>query len=467
MQAIPYYLEIPYLDPVEVFDKLHGQSWALFFDSATHHEGMYSSTDRYSYILCEPFKTVCIKNKIHLETAEAVTNPLAMLQQEMHDYHCLPVEELPPFQGGIAGYFGYDLCHYLEDIPYPSIDDMAFPDLAVGFYDSLISFDHQLKKSWVVSTGFPTKDSAKRELNAKKKIAELIQLINTAEAPYFEHSQELNPATEPQSNFTRTSYLAAVEQARNFILEGDVFEVNLSQRFKTKLPDKRTPYALYKKLRRTNPAPFSAFMNLGDTILASASPERFISLHARCVETRPIKGTARRGQTPSEDRALRESLQNSQKDQAENVMIVDLMRNDLSKVCEPHSVHVDALCRLETYASVHHLVSVIKAELKNGYDAFDVLQATFPGGSITGAPKIRAMELIAKLEPNRRGPYCGSAGFISFHGDMDTSILIRTYAIKNDTITYQAGGAVILDSVPELEYEETLHKAYALTQALR
>lgn len=466
-EQLPYYTEIPYLAPIELFDKIHHQPWAILLDSTTHSQGILATTNRYSYILFSPFKTFQVKNKILLNTNERVLDPFKLLKQEFLQFQLKANEHLPPFQGGLAGYFGYDLCHYLEDIPYPKIDDMDFPDLAVGLYDCLISFDHQLKKSWVVSTGFPELDLHQQQIRAKERADEILKVIN---APLYisdDNDRKSASFNEPISNFTKNAYIKAVETAKNYILEGDIFEVNLSQRFKTKLPDHITPYTLYKNLRSFNPAPFATFMQLEDTVLASASPERFISLNNGIVETRPIKGTVKRGATPSEDKILMDFLQNSKKDQAENVMIVDLMRNDLSRVCEADSVNVETLCGVETYATVHHLVSVIKAKLKSEYNALDLLEVTLPGGSITGAPKIRAMEIISELEPNRRGPYCGSAGFISFSGDMDTSILIRTYAIKNNIVTYQAGGAVVLDSDAQAEYEETLHKSYALTETLR
>jgi para-aminobenzoate synthetase component 1 len=251
---------------------------------------------------------------------------------------------------------------------------------------------------------------------------------------------------------------------KDYILAGDIFEANISQRFSADLLDR--PFDLYRRLREINPATFSAYLAFDDTILASASPERFLKLTHGQVETRPIKGTRPRGKTAQEDQAFANELMKSEKDHAENVMIVDLLRNDLSRVCEDHSVQVPQLCGLESYPAVHHLVSVVTGKLTSKLTAVDLLRATFPGGSITGAPKIRAMEIIAEIEPTRRGPYCGSIGYIGFNGDMDTSIAIRTYAIKNNKVTFQAGGAVVVDSDPVDEYEETLTKARALKKAL-
>ncbi|HVT62913.1 MAG TPA: anthranilate synthase component I family protein, partial [Legionellaceae bacterium] len=251
-----------------------------------------------------------------------------------------------------------------------------------------------------------------------------------------------------------------------YIKEGDIFEVNLAQRFSAPFTNPEQSYALYQRLSQINPSPFSAFLNFGECKILSASPERFIRLENRCVETRPIKGTRARHVDPIQDKQHISELLNSEKDFAENIMIVDLMRNDLAKVCEDDSIIVTQLCAHEVYPTVHHLVSVIRGQLKVSKTAFDLLKAVFPGGSITGAPKIRAMQIIAELEPHCRGPYCGNLILLGFDGYMDSSILIRTFVLNKDKLTFHAGGAVVLDSDPKMEYEETLIKAYALQKAL-
>jgi para-aminobenzoate synthetase component 1 len=271
---------------------------------------------------------------------------------------------------------------------------------------------------------------------------------------------------EIATNFTRGRYEAAVQRVIDYIHAGDIFQANLSQRFSAALPAALEPYDLYRRLRARNPASFAAFLKLGDVTIASASPERFLRLKEGQVETRPIKGTRPRGATPEEDRALAAALCASEKDRAENVMIVDLLRNDLSRVCRDGTVEVPALCALQTLPTVFHLVSTVTAALRPGMAATDLIAACFPGGSITGAPKIRAMEIIAELEPTRRGPYCGSIGYIGFDGSMDTSITIRTYALRGRQVTFQAGGGIVADSRPAEEYEETLAKARALIGAL-
>jgi len=266
------------------------------------------------------------------------------------------------------------------------------------------------------------------------------------------------------STFSREQYLRAVERTREYVLAGDIFQANLSQRLEAAVADH--PFDLYTRLRARNPAPFAAYFDIGEAAVVSASPERFLLLSGDRVETRPIKGTSPRGITPRHDSALGEALSESEKDRAENVMIVDLLRNDLSKVCRDGTVEVPELCRIERYATVHHLVSTVVGRLRPGLGAVDLLRAAWPGGSITGAPKLRAMEIIAELEPTRRGVYTGSLGYLSFAGAMDTNIAIRTFVVKQGRAFFQAGGGIVADSDPEREYEETLHKARGMLAAL-
>ncbi len=268
-----------------------------------------------------------------------------------------------------------------------------------------------------------------------------------------------------RSSFTREAYLKAVERVREYIFAGDIFQANLSQRFETPLFE--PPWTLYRRLRECNPAPFAAFLDFPGVAVLSASPERFLRVDADSrVETRPIKGTRPRGVGPEHDAALGQALAESAKDRAENLMIVDLMRNDLSRVCAPGTVRVAELFALEQYATVHHLVSTVVGQLAPGADALDLLRAAFPGGSITGAPKLRAMEIIAELEPSWRGVYCGSIGYWSVTGELDTSIAIRTAVARNGRVYFNAGGGIVADSDPAAEYQETLDKARGLIDAL-
>ena len=288
-----------------------------------------------------------------------------------------------------------------------------------------------------------------------------------------QHSRESNCAPQfplpgfpgVTSNFSRADYEAAVRRVVEYIHAGDCFQVNLSQRLLA--PLREHPLELYGRLRELNPAPFAAYFDLGDFQILSASPERFLRVHPDGeVETRPIKGTRPRGKTPAEDAALVRDLANSPKDRAENVMIVDLLRNDIGKVCEYGSVRVPRVCEVETFRFVHHLVSEVRGKLKPGLGSLDLLAAAFPGGSVTGAPKVRAMEIIAELEPTARGPYCGCLGWVGFDGAMDTNILIRTFTAGRGWVQFPVGGGIVADSDPAREYEETLHKAAGLLRAL-
>jgi para-aminobenzoate synthetase component I len=268
------------------------------------------------------------------------------------------------------------------------------------------------------------------------------------------------------STFTRAGYEEAVRRVVDHILAGDVFQVNISQRLSAPLPPALTPFGLFRRLQRANPAPFCAYVASAGTVVACSSPERFLRLEGGEVETRPIKGTRPRGADPEEDDRLAAELAASEKDRAENVMIVDLLRNDLSRVCADGSVAVPQLCRVERFARVMHLVSSVTGTLRPGLGAVDLLEACFPGGSITGAPKIRAMQIIAELEPVRRGPYCGAVGHAGWDGSLDTGVVIRTLVVRDGRVTFGAGGGVVADSDPASEYEETMAKAGALIAAL-
>lgn len=456
----PLIQEIPYRDAASTFAFFASTEGAIFLDSAELRTGC----GRYSFIGVYPFLTFLSKNG-YLEWDEKISlgNSLSELKKKLALFPLSTHPNLPPFQGGVAGFFSYDLCHELEKIASNQEDDMQFADVIVCFYDLVIAFDHELERTWIFSSGYPSL-AEKREQHAEERLSFILKKLENTD----KKESVFVPIDEKNiiSNFTQTNYEKAVEKVKNYILAGDIFEANISQRFLAHVGENNSPFDLYRRLRHRNPAPFAAYFNCRETIIASASPERFLKLTENQVETRPIKGTRPRGKTHFKDLQLAADLKNSEKDHAENVMIVDLLRNDLSRVCEDYSVQVSKLCALESYQSVHHLVSVVKGQLKQNYTAIDLLQVTFPGGSITGAPKIRAMEIIAEIEPTKRGPYCGSLGYIGFDGNMDTSILIRTFAIKNNKITFQAGGAIVMDSCGLSEYEETLTKANALRRAL-
>jgi para-aminobenzoate synthetase component 1 len=403
-------------------------------------------------------------------------DPFAALQGHLSHWRTETAPDLPPFQGGAAGLFGYDLCHHVERLPRPERDEFQTPDLAIGLYDWVLAIDHEQRRAWLFSTGLPQTGRA-RERRARARLRWVKNLIADRGrsrppdvAAYLRGCIDPGPCFPlPKfpgvtSNFDRPDYLAIVRRAIEYTHAGDCFQVNVSQRLLREID--RHPLFLYRDLRECNPAPFAGYFDLGDFAIVSASPERFLHVANGDVETRPIKGTRPRGATPEEDLRQIDDLLRSAKDRAENIMIVDLLRNDLGRVCAYGSVRVPAVCRLETYEHVHHLVSEVRGRLRPGLTPVDLLRAAFPGGSVTGAPKVRAMEIIAELEPTARGPYCGSLGYIGFDGSMDSNILIRTFTVGRGWMQFPVGGGIVADSDPDDEYAETLHKAEGLLRAL-
>lgn len=457
----PLVTAIPFQDPWETFTAFYKEPWALFLDSANKK----LETGKYSFIAVDPFLTFTLKNTIGFLNNKKImsTHPFKILLHKMLEFPLFTMKDTAPFQGGVAGLFSYDLNAYLEKLPLLK-DDQDFSDMAVGFYDLVIGFNHHTKKAWIFSSGYPEKNRVKQKVRAEKRTFWLQKKLEKKNEYNFPLT--LRKALRITSNFTEAAYHHAVKKAKKYILAGDIFQVNISQRFETTCPKHCTPFDIYSRLRLLNPAPFSAYFTFQDSIIVSASPERFMKIIKGNAETCPIKGTRARSPDKKEDQALAKALTLSEKDRSENIMIVDLMRNDFSKVCKDHSVKVIHLCHLQSFQTVHHLVSTIQGTLKQNLHALDLLQASFPGGSITGAPKVRAMEIISEIEGIKRGPYCGSIGYIGFNGDMDSSILIRTIAFQKDRITFQAGGAIVLDSNPKEEYEETLTKAGALKESL-
>jgi para-aminobenzoate synthetase component 1 len=349
-----------------------------------------------------------------------------------------------PFSGGAVGYLGYELNSSVEDVPRAAQDETMMPDMFLACFGKLWCFDHIDNRAYALTIGEREAIQGPLDFGIRTKHA----------APDY-----------LESNFTRDQYICAVDRAKEYIAAGDIFQVNLSQRFKTKLY--LDPMDLFLMLQRTNPAPYSAFLRMGNAAIISSSPELFLSVRGRHVITRPIKGTRRRGKTAAADRQLATELLASPKDAAELAMIVDLERNDLGKVCRYGTVKVSHLKELESYSSVHHLVATVEGELRDECDITDLLYATFPGGSITGAPKIRSMEIIAELEPTTRGAYTGCIGYIGANGNADLNIAIRTIIACGDCAFFNVGGGIVADSQAESEYEETLHKGEKLAEVLR
>jgi para-aminobenzoate synthetase component 1 len=525
-------------DPVVACERIAALPYRLFLDSAAPGPLANGSTrlGRYSFLSADPSALVRSKGDrteclwlLGGRTEVVDGHALDAVRMLLAPHRTAPVAGLPPFQGGAAGYIGYDFGGVLERVPPPRHDDLAIPDVMLALYDWVLAWDHLEGRAWLVSTGIPEVGAA-RERRAADRMRELRALVagswdtapEAGDRPTVAQSNgalgdgPVPPASAEQasvvvgggapapgtgahhrpsdargegapsypldgvvpqaaalhlrSSFTHRGYLDAVTRVRDYIVAGDIFQANLSQRLEAPLHE--PPWSLYRRLRRINPAPFAAYLDFGDVVVASASPERFLGVpDGRTVEARPIKGTRPRGVGPEHDAALGMDLVESAKDRAENLMIVDLLRNDLSRVCRPGTVHVPELFALERYPTVHHLVSTVVGELPPGTDTTALLAATFPGGSITGAPKIRAMEIIAELEPSRRGVYCGSIGYLSVTGALDTSIVIRTFLAVSGPdgaprVYFSVGGGIVADSDPEDEYRETLHKARALIAAL-
>jgi len=386
-------------------------------------------------------------------------NPFDVLAEILGKFEISGEVDALPFTGGIVGYFAYDLGRFIERLPHTVEDDLGFPELYLAFYRRLIACDHRTGRWYLCLTdleGMPRLDPGAEKAKLARRINALVK------DPPPEPGDA--PPMKLRSNFGREDYLRAVERALEYIRAGDIYQVNLSQRFCAER--REDPAQTYIRLRRNNAAPFCAYLGFGDTKVMSTSPERFLRVTGRHVETRPIKGTRPRGRNQEEDLEMKAELEASVKDRAELNMIVDLERNDLGRVCDYGSVEVTRHAAVETYASVHHLVSTVEGTLCEGKGIVDLLRATFPGGSITGAPKIRAMEIIDELEPTARSVYTGSVGYIRFDGDADLNIAIRTVLANKRNLCFHVGGGIVADSRPEAEYEETLHKGKAIFRAL-
>lgn len=452
-------------EPVWCFEAFSERPCSFFLDSGMDYEKL----GRYSFIGSDPFlilKSQGDEITLIRNGKEEVKkgNPFDVVGELLEIYALEKGDTDIPFTGGVVGYFSYDLCHFIERLPKTAMDDLQLPECYLAFYDAIVAFDHLTGKVYAVSTGFPELDETKRLRRAEERMRELKSGVSLYPARKVQETESCGGNVEIKSNFSHEGYLEAVERCREYICAGDIFQVNLSQRLDADMPV--LPYELYRRLREINPAPFANYFNFEGVSIVGASPERFLKVTGDHVETRPIKGTKPRGKTPEEDKALAQSLLNSKKDRAENVMIVDLLRNDIGRVCRYGSIEVTELAILETWPTVFHLTSTVVGHLSKGKNRIDLLKATFPGGSITGAPKVRAMEIIDELEPTRRSVYTGSLGYLSFDGDMDLDIVIRTIIVKDGRAYFQVGGAIVYDSEPESEYIETLDKGKALIQAL-
>ena len=427
--------------------------WSVFLDSGRPG----SSQGRFDILSANPYMTLTTRGEVtEISSGSRVElsyeQPLDVLKRELGERGAA-VDGLP-FTGGAIGYFGYDLGRRFERLPHLAQRDIDLPDMAVGLYDWAVVVDHLQERTWLVAQG-----RDERTLDEWPELLESAtgRLADKAMRPF----EVLSPVT---SNFNRGSYEAAFFRIQDHIRAGDCYQVNLTQRFSVAVQG--DSWLAYDRLRKINPAPFSAFLSTPYGDILSSSPERFLSVRSSYVETKPIKGTRRRARSRATDALLADELRRSAKDRSENVMIVDLLRNDLGKTCVPGSVVADDLFDVESFATVHHLVSTVRGRLSDGRHALDLLRGCFPGGSITGAPKVRAMEIIESLEPHRRSVYCGSIGYIGFDGDMDSSISIRTLLRCGEQLYAWAGGGIVADSEVEAEYQETFDKAATLLELM-
>jgi len=465
----PFLKEYPLdISPGEAFSLFREAPWSFCLESGMNRFRL----GRFSLLGADPFLTFRARgDTIEIEEDGRSTtfraDPLDALRSLLDRFRVRWAAPRVPFLSGAVGFLSYDLNRSIERLPSRTTDDLQVPDCLFGLYDRALIFDHVKSRLYVVSTGLPELNPRTAHLRATRRGQELIRRLQRIEAGRRVRgsSERHGPPTGGlQANFTKEGYLEAIRKAKAYIAAGDIYQVNLSQRFSAGFAG--DPFALYRRLSRINPVPFGCFLDTGDMAIAGSSPERFLCLRGRRVQTRPMKGTRPRGKNPDEDRYLKRELLSSVKDQAELVMIVDLERNDLGRVCEYGSVRVPTLRTLETYATVFQTTARIVGRMRRDCDRIDLIRACFPGGSVTGAPKIRAMEIIEELEPTRRGVYTGAIGYLDFGGDLDLNIAIRTMICRGGQAYFQVGGGIVADSDPEAEYEETLVKAKALVEAL-
>jgi anthranilate synthase component 1 len=489
--VVPVYRQLTgdTLTPVTAFCKIQEGDWSFLFESVVGGERI----GRYSFLGAGPFRTFEAYGTrtrtrdgngkwVEAEAAD----PLRVLEEMLAAYRAPHLPGLPRFCGGAVGYAGYDTVRYVERLPNAPLDDRRIPDLCFGLHDRMVIFDHVAKTIAVVAhwQGARGKGQgvSEDELRAayRETCGRVDQLVDRLQRgvadiqltdidPLTPDSASLAPHSLPltprvSSNFTRSEFEAAVRKAVEYINAGDAFQVVLSQRFQTET--RARPFDVYRALRVVNPSPFMFYVRAGAVTLVGASPEIMCRVENGEITNRPLAGTRPRGTTPEEDRRLAEELSNDPKERAEHIMLVDLARNDVGRVARIGSVRISDLLAVERYSHVMHLSSTVTGQLLPGLSAFDALRASLPAGTLSGAPKIRAMEIIDELEPHRRGPYGGAVGYVDFSGNMDTCIALRTMVILGQTAYVQAGAGIVADSVPAAEYQETVNKAMSLLRAL-
>ncbi len=470
---IPVYKEIlADLDtPVSAYMKIANQGFSFLLESIEGGD----KWARYCFLGCGPSTVISTKgNTVTIDTrgksrTEPLKdkNPLKVLKKLLSEYQPVQDEGLPRFSGGAVGYIGYDMVRYFEDLPEDTEDDLDLPESIFVITDTILIFDNVTHKIKIVSNAHVKgEDLEKTYKETISKIEALEQKLKQGlpKSEFSDSSDNAGDSPPMTSNFEEEKFKEAVLKAKEYILEGDAIQIVLSQRLKFQV--NQDPFTIYRALRTINPSPYMYFLNFGELQVVGSSPEVLVRLEGEEVQVRPIAGTRKRGQNEEEDVALEQDLLGDEKELSEHIMLVDLGRNDLGRISQVGSVNVNEQFTIERYSHVMHIVSNVKGVLKEGLDCFDVLEAAFPAGTVSGAPKIRAMEIIEELEPTRRGLYAGSVGYISFNGNMDTAIAIRTLLVKGNTAYLGVGAGIVADSIPQNEFEETMNKGKALLKAI-
>lgn len=442
---------------LELFEKLKQDQSILLFSG---------KRGRYSIMGIKPFLTFEYKNgENYLNKKKTKGHPIEILRGLFEKYKTPRVKDLPPFYAGAIGTFGYETFSLFEDIPKAELNDLKIPEIYLMFFDEVIVVDHLKGKLYLIGSGLSYDE-------AKEKVEEMDSRLHENETKEIDKGKIKKNMVQDSgqagktiaSNFSREDYYKSIVKVKEYLELGDTFQVNISQRLEKK--QTKSSYEVFKTLSQINPSPFAAYMESPDFQIVSCSPERLVRLKDKELFTQPIAGTRKRGKTQKEDEMFARELKNSEKEMAEHTMLVDLLRNDLGRVSEFGTVVTKNFAHIEKYSHVQHLVSNVYGILKKKFDIFDVLRAVFPGGTITGAPKIRTMEIISELEPTQRGPYTGSLGYIGFDGNADLNILIRTIVCVHKKMYIQVGGGIVIDGVEEREYKETWHKAAAMLEAV-
>lgn len=472
-QMVPVYRRLigDALTPVLAFHKIDAGTSACLFESVIGGENV----GRYSFLAADPFLQIsAIGNQLTVQTADGtetmqVDDPLVELRERLNSVRAAHLDDLPPFTAGAVGYSGYDVVRYTEHLPHAPHDDRALPDLSFAFYDRMIVFDNVSKQVTVVAMARIDKfagDAAAAWHDAQQRVDATVALLSGPSTGLGVDDISVKGELEPAytSNFTQDEFEQAVRKCVEYIRAGDIFQVVISQRLEMTVQS--DPFEIYRTLRVVNPSPFMFFLRTPDATLVGSSPEIMCRVVDGQVTVRPLAGTRPRGTTEEEDRRLADELLADPKERAEHVMLVDLGRNDVGRVARYRTVELTDVMTIERYSHVMHITSNVNGQLDEGLDAFDALRACLPAGTVSGAPKVRAMEIIDELEPHRRGPYAGAVGYFDFGGNMDTCIALRTMVVQGDRVYVQAGAGIVADSVPENEYQETLNKAQGLLRAI-